>query len=43
VTLQVQGKAPVYLEGTDYMKATWSIWFGRSDDPELGDALISKL
>jgi hypothetical protein len=43
-TLRVPGAAPVTLPGDDFMKATWSIWFGsNADDPELGDALISKL
>jgi hypothetical protein len=43
MTLQVQGASPVSFVGGDFMKATWSIWFGKSEDPELGDALISKL
>jgi hypothetical protein len=29
--------------GVDFMKAVWSIWFGKIDQPDLGDALISKL
>jgi hypothetical protein len=41
--VQVQGAPPVTLPGIEFMKATWSIWFGNSDDPELGNALISKL
>lgn len=41
--VQVQGAAPASLIGSDFMKAVWSIWFGNSDDPELGNALISKL
>ena len=24
------------------MKATWSIWFGKIDQPDLGDALIAQ-
>lgn len=31
------------VEGVDFMKATWSIWFGKIDQPKLGDQLISKL
>jgi len=31
------------VNGADFMKATWSIWFGKIDQPSLGDALISKL
>jgi hypothetical protein len=29
--------------GADFMKAVWSIWFGKIDQPALGDALISKI
>ncbi len=29
--------------GVEFMKAVWSIWFGKIDQPSLGDALISKL
>ena len=35
------GKATV--GGADFMKAVWSIWLGKIDQPSLGDALISKL
>jgi hypothetical protein len=31
------------IGGVDFMKATWSIWFGKIDQPSLGDQLISKL
>jgi hypothetical protein len=31
------------VAGADFMKAVWSIWFGRIDQPSLGDSLISKL
>ena len=31
------------VAGADFMKATWSIWFGKIDQPSLGDALISKI
>lgn len=31
------------LTGVDFMKATWAIWFGKIDQPSLGDALISKI
>ena len=27
----------------DFMQAVWSIWFGKIDQPKLGDQLISKL
>jgi hypothetical protein len=39
----VQGQGNVVVPGTDFMKATWSIWFGKIDQPSLGDALISRL
>jgi hypothetical protein len=29
--------------GVDFMKGVWSIWFGKIDQPALGDQLISKL
>lgn len=31
------------VAGADFMKATWSVWFGKIDQPSLGDALIAKL
>jgi hypothetical protein len=31
------------VSGADFMKGTWSIWFGKIDQPSLGDALISRL
>jgi len=31
------------LGGVDFMKAVWSIWFGKIDQPNLGDQLISKI
>src|SRR5262245_20836582 len=42
-TLTVQGGGSASIEGIDFMKATWSIWFGKIDQPKLGDAMISKL
>src|SRR5690349_9178978 len=27
------------VAGEDFMRATWSIWFGKIDQPELGDHL----
>ncbi len=29
--------------GVEFMKAVWSIWFGKIDQPKLGDQLISKI
>lgn len=43
VTIWVQGGATVTVAGQDFMKGVWSIWFGRIDQPTLGDQLISKL
>jgi len=31
------------VEGEDFMKATWSIWFGKIDQPSLGDSLLDRL
>jgi Chalcone isomerase-like len=42
-TLAVDGGGSVTVEGIDFMKATWSIWFGKMDQPKLGDQLISKI
>jgi hypothetical protein len=35
------GKATI--AGADFMKGAWGLWFGKNDQPSLGDALISKL
>lgn len=29
------------VQGVDFMKATWSIWFGKIDQPNLGDSLLN--
>ena len=42
-TVNVQGGGSANVEGVDFMKAVWSIWFGKIDQPKLGDAMISKL
>ncbi|MCX8000395.1 MAG: chalcone isomerase family protein [Leptospiraceae bacterium] len=31
------------VNGVDFMKATWSIWFGKIDQPSLTQDLMSKL
>lgn len=41
-TLSALGKT-VTVEGEDFMKATWSIWFGKIDQPEIGDKLLKNL
>ena len=30
------------VNGEDFMKATWSIWFGKIDQPNLGDSLLNR-
>jgi hypothetical protein len=30
------------VPGEDFMKATWSIWFGKIDQPTLGDSLLNR-
>jgi hypothetical protein len=42
-TLTVEGAGSTTVSGIDFMKATWSIWFGKIDQPKLGDQLLSKL
>jgi len=42
-TFNVDGQGSVSVEGADFMKGTWSIWFGKIDQPKLGDQLMSKL
>lgn len=42
-TMAVQGDGTVTVPGIDFMQATWSIWFGNIDQPELGDALIRRI
>lgn len=43
VTVKVDGGGTATIDGVDFMKAVWSIWFGKIDQPKLGDQLISKL
>ena len=31
------------IPGRDFMKETWSIWFGKIDQPELTQSLMSDL
>jgi hypothetical protein len=39
----VQGQGAASVDGVDFMKAVWSIWFGKIDQPSLGDQLISRI
>jgi hypothetical protein len=41
-TLAAEG-ASATVEGPEFMKATWSIWFGNIDQPTLSDKLIDNL
>ena len=43
VTVNVQGSGSATIAGVDFMKAVWSIWFGKIDQSSLGDALIKNL
>jgi hypothetical protein len=43
VTIWVQNGGSVTLQGADFMKAVWNIWFGKIDQPAMGDLLISRL
>lgn len=43
-SISIQGAGNATVNGVDFMKATWSIWFGKMEDqPKLGDELISKI
>jgi hypothetical protein len=42
-TIWVQNAGSATIAGADFMKAVWSIWFGKIDQPSMGDQLISKL
>jgi len=42
-SISVQGAGNASVAGEDFMKATWSLWFGKIDQPSLGDAMIQKI
>ncbi|WP_437305842.1 chalcone isomerase family protein [Sorangium sp. So ce388] len=42
-TVTVAGGGTATIGGLDFMKATWRIWFGKIDQPQLGDQLIARL
>lgn len=42
-TVTVQGGGTATVDGVDFMKATWRIWFGKIDQPKLSDALLAKI
>jgi hypothetical protein len=42
-TIWVQNMGSATIAGPDFMKAVWRIWFGKIDQPSMGDQLIAKL
>lgn len=42
-TIWVQNGASVTIEGEEFMRAVWSIWFGNIDPPSIGDDLMRNL
>ncbi len=42
-TTLYSGSAKATVDGADFMKATWSIWFGNIDQPSLSDSLLTNL
>ena len=42
-TLSVQGGGNSHVDEVAFMRATWSVWLGVSDQPGLGDALIARI
>lgn len=43
-TIKINGGGTASVAGADFMKATWSIWFGKMpDQPRLGDSLLSQM
>ena len=42
-TFWEQNGGTATVPGVDFMKATWSVWFGKIDPPSIGDRLIANL
>jgi hypothetical protein len=42
-SIWVQGQGAATIDSVEFMKAVWSIWFGKIDQPSLGDQLISRI
>ncbi|HEY4120431.1 MAG TPA: chalcone isomerase family protein [Byssovorax sp.] len=42
-TVSVGGGGSATVNGVDFMKGVWSIWFGNIDQKSLGDQLISAI
>jgi hypothetical protein len=43
VSITVAGHGNASVAGEDFMKAVWAVWFGKGENPWLGDQLISAL
>ena len=42
-TISVTGGGTATIDGVDFMQAVWSVWFGKIDQPAIGDQLIARL
>jgi hypothetical protein len=42
-TINVPDHGKASVQGADFMKAVWSIWFGKIDQPSMGDQLMASL
>jgi len=42
-TIWVKDGGQATIAGSDFMKSVWGIWFGKIDQPSMGDQLISLL
>jgi hypothetical protein len=42
-TITVPGHGNATVPGVDFMKAVWSIWYGKIDQPTMGDELMASL
>ncbi len=42
-TFTEQNGSSATVAGAEFMKGTWSIWFGKIDPPSMGDQLIQNL
>lgn len=42
-TTLASGGKTASVDGAEFMRATWRIWFGKIDQPSLTDSLMSKI
>ncbi len=42
-SINIAGGPSTSVQGEDFMRGTWSIWFGKIDQPRLGDDLIKEI